>query len=104
MAGLKGLSKAEVAAKKGEQTDIEDFINGAKQRVDKLAVKPTRPRNYERYVFSLTPQYSKNIDKMAQVPVNFRANRSDVVKAGLILLGELNDFELAAAIRKAQIS
>lgn len=101
MAGLKGLGKGDV--KKSEQADIEDFISGAKKRVDKL--KPAaRPRKYERYVFSLTPEYSKSIDKMAQIPVNWRANRSDVVKAGLMLLAELDDFAIATAIKKAQTS
>ena len=102
MAGLKGLSKGE--SQKNEQMVTEDFIDGAKKRVGKLKVTATRPRRYERYVFSLTPEYSKTIDRLAQVPVNWRANRSDVVKAGIMLLAELDDFAIATAIKNAQSS
>lgn len=94
---LGGLKKDD--RKDKEKVQIDDFISGAKKRVEEL--KPKRTRNYERYMFSLTPEVSAAIDRMAFLPTTFRASRSDVVKAALALLEEQEEFLISSYIAKA---
>ena len=97
MAGLKGLKKTE--RKEDGQIDIEDFIGGAKKRVD--ALKPTnrKQRKYERYSFSLTEEVSQQIDGLT-VNRGFRVARSDVIKAAVLLLSERSEFEINTVLKR----
>lgn len=89
MSGLKGL-------KKGERTEVEEraeaFIAGTAARVSEHRAR--RPRNFQRYTFSLTPDVSEEMDKLSLVPRTFRASRSDVVKAGVLALQRMPEADL----------
>lgn len=93
---LKGLKKSDLSGEK--QVDIEEFIGGAKKRVDALKPPKTK-REFERYNFSLTPAVSAQIDKLALHP-NFRASRSDVVKAAILYLSEQDEFTINTAMAR----
>lgn len=97
MAGLKGLKKNERADE--AQIDIEDFISGAKKRVD--ALKPTnrKQRKFERYSFSLTQEVSQQIDDLT-VNRGFRVARSDVIKAAVLLMSERSEFEVNTVLKR----
>jgi hypothetical protein len=100
MSGIKGL-------KKGERPSIEkeakNFIKGATERVaGHSPQKNIRPKKYERYTFSLTPEISKDIDNLSLVPMEFKVNRSEVLKAGVELLKSLPDNELVKALRNVK--
>jgi len=82
MAGIKGLKKGD--RPKVEQ-EAEEFISGVKKRIEKTGAT-RRERVYERYTFSLTPDISKDIDEISYLPSDFRVNRSDVIKAAILLL------------------
>jgi hypothetical protein len=94
---LKGLGKAD---REPRDIQADDFIKGANQRV--TALKPKRQKTYAPCIFSLTAEVSKEIDRLALTPRNFRASRSDVVKAAVALFASLpeeDQIEKLKAIR-----
>ena len=52
-----------------------------------------KERTYERCMFSLTSEVSKEIDRLSLVPRDFRASRSDVVKAAIAAFAALPEAE-----------
>lgn len=86
---LKGLGKPEreVTAK---DVQAEHFIKGAKPRV--AALTPSNAK-FERCMFSLTAEVSAEIERLSLVPREFRASRSDVVKAAVAAFTELSEAE-----------
>lgn len=100
MAGLKGLNKSERVAL---DVDVEQFIRGAQERVVDLTPKPMNPnRTFQRYTFSLTADVSEKIDQISLIPRQFRASRSDVIKAAIELLIHLPESEVIAALAKVK--
>lgn len=85
---LKGLGKDE---RHGQDIKAEDFIKGATKRV--AALKVGKERTFERYTFSLTPEISHEIDRLSLVPRDFRATRSDVLKAAIAAFAALPESE-----------
>ncbi len=79
---LKGLNKND---RQSEQA-AEDFIRGAKERVS--ALTPST-KTFERVTFSLNADVSREIDRLSLVPREFRASRSDVVKAAIAVFSTL---------------
>jgi len=99
--GLKDL-------KKGVRTDTENravqminpkaiddeankFISAAgdRQRYSSISKSEKKELRFIRCIFSLNEDISKEIDCLSFLPTNFRAGRSDVVKAALRALQEL---------------
>ncbi len=108
MAGIKGLKKGERPAREqeavkglvqNEETErkAQTFIGGGKQ-----TSKPRRMRVYERYTFSLTPEVSRDIDKLTLASREFRVSRSEVVKAGVEALKGFSREQLAEVLRKVK--
>ena len=109
MAGLKGL-------KKGDRVDLEiqaeNFISGAKERVDALSVTPPtidkvaeskeRNRVFERSTFSLNPNVSATIDAISMLPRHFKVNRSEVVRIAIEYLNTLPEAQLIEILQKAK--
>lgn len=85
---LKGLGKEE---RHVQEIKAEDFIKGASKRVASLKV--SKERTFERCMFSLTHEVSKEIDRLSLVPRDFRASRSDVVKAAIAAFAALPETE-----------
>jgi len=85
---LKGLGKEE---RHVQEIKAEDFIKGASKRVASLKIG--KERTYERCMFSLTHEVSKEIDRLSLVPRDFRASRSDVVKAAIAAFAALPEAE-----------
>lgn len=85
---LKGLGKDE---RHVHEVKAEDFIKGATKRVASLKIG--KERTYERCMFSLTSEVSKEIDRLSLVPRDFRASRSDVVKAAIAAFAALPEAE-----------
>lgn len=79
----------------------DDFINGA--RVDGKNAKPTAAKEkvYKRITFSLSEEIDKEVDRLSLVPRDFRASRSDVIRAAVALLGSLPEAEIARLIKEA---
>lgn len=96
---LKGLSKNDRPA---VEDIAKDFINGAQQRVMAHATGSKTKRVFERYTFSLTRATSDEIDRLSMIPRTIRANRSDIVKAGIEALGRLSEEELASLITQVK--
>lgn len=96
MAGIKGLKKGD---RPKVETEAEAFISGAKKRTEKVG-KPRRERVFERYSFSLTPDVSKEIDEISYLPTDFRASRSDVVKAAISLLKNMDKKEAIEQLKR----
>lgn len=84
---LKGLGKDE---RHVQEIKAEDFIKGAKQRI---AVLTQSNAKFERCMFSLTAEVSAEIERLSLVPREFRASRSDVVKAAIAAFTELPEAE-----------
>lgn len=85
---LKGLGKDDRHIK---EIKADDFIKGANKRV--AALKIGKERTFERCMFSLTNEVSREIDRLSLVPRDFRASRSDVVKAAIAAFAALPESE-----------
>lgn len=55
---------------------------------------------FKRVTFSLTDQISEEIDRLSLVPRNFRATRSDVVRAGVAALSAMTEDQVVALLDK----
>ena len=99
MSGLgKGLKKEDRSA---ADAKVDDFAKGAAERVEKLKPsKKTKGRVYKTYTFSLTEEVSADIDRLSCAPSDFRSNRSDVVKAGVMLLKQLPQDKLVNLLKQ----
>lgn len=67
--------------------------------------KPKRKRKkaptFVRTTFSLSKDVNKQIDKISLIPRAFRASRSDVIRAGIIALQNLDKVDLLALLEVA---
>jgi Arc/MetJ-type ribon-helix-helix transcriptional regulator len=67
--------------------------------------KPKRKRKkaptFVRTTFSLSKDVNKQIDKISLIPRAFRASRSDVIRAGVIALQNLDKGDLLALLEAA---
>lgn len=54
---------------------------------------------FKRYNFSLTEEVSKKIDELSLKPRSFRCSRSEVVKAGIQALANMNEKELLSILQ-----
>ena len=67
--------------------------------------EPKRKRKkaptFVRTTFSLSKDFNKQIDKISLLPRTFRISRSDVIRAGIIALQNLEKGELIALLEKA---
>jgi len=91
---LKGLGKQDRSEKA-----IQDFIAGAAERVSVLT--PSNAK-FERCTFSLTAEISKEIDRLSLVPRDFRASRSDVIKAAVAAFAALPEAEQIAQLTQVK--
>lgn len=96
---LKGLNKND--RPKVEEI-AQDFINGAKKRVNAHAADEKTSRIFERYTFSLTRSTSDEIERLSLTPRNIRVSRSDIVKAGIEALSRLSEEELIAILMQVK--
>lgn len=94
---LKGLGKDE---RHVQEIKAEDFIKGASKRVASLKVG--KERTFERCMFSLTHEVSKEIDRLSLVPRDFRATRSDVVKAAVAAFSSLPEAEQLRLLKQVK--
>ncbi|OCX17383.1 hypothetical protein [Pseudomonas graminis] len=67
--------------------------------------KPKRKRKkaptFVRTTFSLSKELNRQIDKISLLPRSFRASRSDVIRAGVIALQQLDKADLLALLETA---
>ncbi len=94
---LKGLGKDE---RHVQEVKADDFIKGASKRVASLKVG--KERTFERYTFSLTPDVSNEIDRISLIPRDFRASRSDVIKAAISAFSALPLEEQIKSLRQVR--
>jgi Arc/MetJ-type ribon-helix-helix transcriptional regulator len=70
--------------------------------------KPKRKRkkapSFVRTTFSLSKDFNKQIDKLVLVPRSFRVSRSDVIRAGIMALQNLERPEVLALLETASKS
>jgi len=92
---------------------VNEFKNGAQDTtvraviskekiINRDEIVKKREKIYERYTFSLTPEVSKDIDSISFMPGDFRANRSDVIKAGISLLKSMPKGDVIEQLRKVK--
>jgi hypothetical protein len=105
--GLKDLMKPVEASTpqvdKESDAAAEAFISGAP--VSTAPVKRRRKKSqalFVRTTFSLSKKVNKDIDKLSVLPKHFRVSRSDVVRAGILALSQLEQPELLALLEKAK--
>lgn len=98
MAGLGGLTKTD---RELVEKDLQaaDFIKGATRRV--AALTPSQA-TYKRVMFSLTEQDSAEIERLSLVPRDFRATRSDVVKAAVAAFSSLPEAEQLRLLKQVK--
>jgi len=103
--GLKDLiRKPEHLALSKEETDEAAlaFISAAPvSATPKLKRKRKKAPTFVRTTFSLSKDLNRQIDKISLLPRSFRASRSDVIRAGVIALQQLDKAELLALLETA---
>lgn len=104
--GLKDLIRQpEPIAPSSEANDeaAEAFISGAPvsatPRIKRKYTKKTQ--TYVRTTFSLSKDVNKKIDKIALRHKNMRVTRSDVIRAGIMALQQLDKDELLTLLETA---
>jgi len=106
MAGLKGLGKVDAEARlKSTENAALEFIGSAslvsQKAADPAPEKKKKPAaKAKRVNFSLDETLDKQIDKLSIMPRNFRATRSDVVRAGVLLLLSMPRADVIAKLRE----
>ena len=63
--------------------------------------KRKKAPTFVRTTFSLSKDFNKQIDKITLLPRTFRISRSDVIRAGIIALQQLEKGELIALLETA---
>lgn len=68
--------------------EANKFITAAANRQLYSNIKSTKKKtsHFIRCIFSLNEEVSREIDEISYLPKNFRAGRSDVIKAALLAL------------------
>ena len=103
--GLKGLTRqpAPIEAEHHENNAAADaFISAAPVSTASVGRKRKKKApTYVRTTFSLSKDLNKQIDKLSLTPRNFRATRSDVVRAGVLALLNMERPELLALLENA---
>ena len=93
---LKGLRKAPSPA--GQTADADAFIGAAKVMHNGTDTKPSGVR-YKRVNLSLDAQVDAELDRLSLLPRDFKASRSDVVKAAVSLLATHSEAEIIEMLR-----
>ncbi|KAA8698358.1 hypothetical protein FIV38_25940 [Pseudomonas proteolytica] len=105
--GLNNLSRPSRVAEKNPDMSIEAaaqaFIADAPVGANS---EPKRRRKktsstFVRTTFSLSKELNRQIDKISLTPRNFRATRSDVIRAGIAALQNLDRAELLELLERA---
>lgn len=104
--GLKNLSRPTRVIEDSPEASIEAaaqaFIADAPVGAN---VEPKRRRKkastFVRTTFSLSKDVNRQIDKISLTPRNFRATRSDVIRAGIMALQNLDRAELLELLESA---
>lgn len=98
MAGLKGLDAKSVSARQNASNpELDAFIGGAPVQGKTTAKRAGRkPNNIKpaKTTFSLTEAVNKDIDQLSLAPRSFKATRSDIIRAGVMVLKALPEQEL----------
>jgi len=111
--GLKDLRKPSVQSTSGQDNDsaAQDFIAGAAVK-SSSSVTPSgrrrgRPpkklselRNTTPTTFSLDKKVNRAIDRLTLAPRNLKVSRSDVVRAGVLALQEMDADDLQALLER----
>lgn len=92
---LKGLSKSPSPA---GQAEADAFIGAAKVMHNGENPK-LRTVRYKRVNLSLDEQIDAELDRLSLLPRDFKASRSDVVKAAVALLATHSDAEVIDMLR-----
>lgn len=78
------------------------FISGAPMSATpEPRKKRKKAPTFVRTTFSLSKDVNRQIDKLSLMPRNFRATRSDVVRAGIMALQALEKAELLGVLESA---
>ncbi|MBA6129974.1 hypothetical protein [Pseudomonas juntendi] len=93
---LKGLNKQPPSPAAGQDADA--FIGAAKVLHNGAHSKPSGVR-YKRVNLSLDEHVDTELDRLSLLPRDFKASRSDVVKAAVALLATHTDTEIIEMLR-----
>ncbi|WP_305840246.1 hypothetical protein [Photobacterium leiognathi] len=83
-----------------EQQKIDAFARGAEIKIVTKETTSKREKKFKRVTFSLTEHEDQLIDELSLQVRSFRCNRSQVVKAALVLLAEQDEKALIALLEK----
>lgn len=89
------------ARSKAASKEADDFIAGAKVDGSKAEKPSKRERIYKRVTFSLSDDIDQEIDRLSLIPREFRASRSDVIRAAVAMLASQSDEEIAKRMQEA---
>lgn len=103
--GLKDLRKQSAPIPpdgEDQEAQIQAFIAGAPVTTAKSVKRKRKPKStYKRLTFSLSESVEKDILKLSRVPRTFAINKSQVVRAGVLALMEMDRAVLLAVLERA---
>ncbi|MFG8435639.1 hypothetical protein ACEOSV_29800 [Pseudomonas aeruginosa] len=103
--GLKDLRKQSAPIPpdgEDKEAQIQAFIAGAPVTIAKSVKRKRKPKaTYKRLTFSLSESVEKDILKLSRVPRTFAINKSQVVRAGVLALMEMDRAVLLAVLERA---
>ncbi|HCE7957556.1 hypothetical protein FA213_27325 [Pseudomonas aeruginosa] len=103
--GLKDLRKQSAPIPpdgEDKEAQIQAFISGAPVTTAKSVKRKRKPKaTYKRLTFSLSESVEKDILKLSRVPRTFAINKSQVVRAGVLALMEMDRAVLLAVLERA---
>jgi hypothetical protein len=106
MAGVSGLGKKTTpvndAALNSQAADA--FIAGARaDGAQKKLEKTSSAKVFKRVMFSLDADIDRQIDQLSLIPRDFRATRSDVIRAAIALLAGMPEQRIAQLIKDTSV-
>ncbi len=106
MAGVGGLVKKSATTNSSavNSRKADEFISGARaDGVPKKLQKQSSGQVYKRVMFSLDADIDRTIDQLSLIPRDFRATRSDVIRAAVALLAGMPEQRIAQLIKDASV-
>ena len=98
MSALKGLTKKIEPSPAAIQADADAFIGAAKVAHNGKNSK-VKTASYKRVNLSLDEMVDAELDRLSLLPRDFKASRSDVVKAAVALLVAQADTDIIEMLR-----
>lgn len=99
----KGARELTPKVERATSKEADQFVSGAKVDGAATTRAAAREKVYKRITFSLTEEIDQQIDRLSLVPRDFRASRSDVIRAAVALLAGQSEADIVRLMKENQL-